>query len=176
MLSSSRFMKSIQNCRLSQMQPYPSDINKSFTQNECQLLGKVELVYPRPRSKLLPREFSPKYFSISSSKAAAASETLIQVGTLSWCNPTEFQTSEFERTTNRWSAILHKLIQEHPNTTTTSATFYSPLLIQELLCIGSPHPQFCSTWTKLLFVCTHRACIGIKWEWSATHEPNKVGS
>lgn len=158
--------------RLSPMQLYPSDINKPFTQNECQLPGKVELVYPRPRSKLLPREFSPKYFSISSSKAAAASETLIRDGTLSWRNPTEFQTSEFERTTMRWSAILHKLIQEHPNTTTTGTTFYSRLLIQELLCIGSPHLRFCSTWTKLLFVCTHRPCIGIRWEWSATHEPN----
>lgn len=54
------------------MQLYPSELKKSFAQNECQLPGKVELIYPRPKSKLFSQWIlSPEYFSNSSPKAAA---------------------------------------------------------------------------------------------------------
>lgn len=137
-LSSSVFMKSTSNCRLSQMQLYPSERNKSFTQNECQLPRKVELVSPRPRSKLLPREFSPKYFSISYPMTAAAYETLIRDETLSWYNPMEYQTSEFKEL--QWAGLPY-YTNTYRNTQIpkSSTTFSSHLLIWELLHIGSPH-------------------------------------
>lgn len=96
------------------MQLYSSKFSKSFTPNECQLPGKVELIYPRPTSKLLPSDFSLlNIFLITIPRLQLKRDPYRGEN-----SQLMFQTREFGRTTMSWSAILYKFTQKHLNTTT----------------------------------------------------------